>query len=376
MTFLWRRIHNTRFFVIESATPPIILGLHKRKKKTGVQDLTAIQTVNLEKSYVTWKRKGFLKREKQIVKALNGVSFKVNWGEVFGLLGPNGAGKTTTVKIITTLLLPDKGDAIVAGNSVTKNPVKVREKIGVVLSVEKGFFWKLTGKENLRYFGMLRGMKKEELEEQIEKVLDIVGLKQLGGEDKLYEEYSLGMKARLSLARAMLHEPPILILDEPTLGLDPPAARTIRELLVKLAHKEKKTIMITTHNMYEAEMICDRIAIISEGKIAGIGTPTELKKKVAEMIPIEITLAGKTVNEHEELTNIIQKKTGLKTLLKTDKENYIFHVLTTPEKEEETVAELLSIISSAGYRIKRIQVMEPSLEDVFIKLTSNNRERR
>jgi len=218
-----------------------------------MNEQVAIKVSKLMKNYVSYDRKGFLKKEKRIVKALKGVTFEVKWGEVFGLLGPNGAGKTTTVKILTTLLLPDDGKAYVNGYDVVKKPIKVRESIGVVLNVERGFFWKLTGRENLRYFGMLKGMKGKELEDRIEEVLSTVGLDKIGASDKLYEEYSLGMKARLALARALITDPQILILDEPTLGLDPPAAREIRQLLVKHAKEERKSVMVTTHNMFEAE---------------------------------------------------------------------------------------------------------------------------
>jgi ABC-2 type transport system ATP-binding protein len=162
----------------------------------------AVLVEGLVKNYVTYARKGFFRKEKRIIHALKGVSFNVRWGEVFGLLGPNGAGKTTTVKIITTLLLPDGGKAIVNGYDVIREPIKVRASIGVVLNVERGFFWKLTGRENLKYFGMLRGLKGKEFEESIDRVASLVGLDELSAIDKLYEEYSLGMKARLALARA------------------------------------------------------------------------------------------------------------------------------------------------------------------------------
>ncbi|HDI73555.1 MAG TPA: ABC transporter ATP-binding protein, partial [Candidatus Korarchaeota archaeon] len=200
---------------------------------------------DLVKRYETYLRKGMLKREKKVVEALKGVSFSINRGEVFGLLGPNGAGKTTTVKILSTLLLPDAGRATVLGYDVVKEASKVRRKIGVSLSVEKGFFWKLTGRENLTYFGMLHGLDGSDLKQRVQRMLELVGLEELGSSDKLYEEYSLGMKARLSIARALLTDPELLILDEPTLGLDPPSARLLRELLIRVAHREGKTVLIT-----------------------------------------------------------------------------------------------------------------------------------
>ncbi|MEB2836876.1 MAG: ABC transporter ATP-binding protein, partial [Desulfurococcales archaeon] len=222
---------------------------------------------------------------------LRGVSFRVGWGEVYGLLGPNGAGKSTTVKIIATLLEPDEGDALVAGYSSVREPLRVRERIGVMLSVERGFFWKLTGRENLKYFGLLYGLEGRELEERVEELLELTGLRKLGGGEKRFEDMSLGMRARLGLARALLRDPPVLILDEPTLGLDPPSARMVRGLLRGLAARGK-AVLLTTHNMFEAEIVCDRVGIIAGGRIVAEGTPRELKSMVSDRVPVVISVRG------------------------------------------------------------------------------------
>ncbi len=332
--------------------------------------MTAIEARDLVKNYVTWERKGFIKRTRKIVKALRGVSFTVEKGEVFGLLGPNGAGKTTTVKIITTLLLPDSGEAIVLGYDVISEAEKVREVIGVTLSVEKGFFWKLTGRENLKYFGMLRGLKGRYLDERIERVLDLVGLKELGAADKLYEEYSLGMKARLALARALLHDPPVLILDEPTIGLDPASARTIRELLVKLARDEEKTVLITTHNMFEAELICDHVAIIDKGKIIAYGTVDELKRKAADRVSLELI-----VSIPKTLLNGLEEKIialiGLREIALESVETgrTRIKIVAKPGEEEYVIERMLEWFYSNKIRVHQVRIREPSLEDVFIILT-------
>ena len=330
----------------------------------------AIKAEGLVKKYITWERRGFIRRTKRIVEALKGVSFNVERGEVFGLLGPNGAGKTTTVKIITTLLLPDEGKAEVLGYDVIEEAEKVREVIGVTLSVEKGFFWKLTGRENLKYFGMLRGLKGRELNKRVEYVLKLVGLDELGASDKLYEEYSLGMKARLALARALLHNPPVLILDEPTIGLDPASARTIRELLVRLAREEDKTVLITTHNMFEAELICDHVAIIDKGKIIAYGTVEELKRKAADRISVEllVTMPKNIIDGVEEkiiaLLNImevaLEPVEGGKTRVR---------IVAKPGEEEYIIEKLVEWFYSNNIRIHQVRVREPSLEDIFIILT-------
>ncbi len=327
----------------------------------------AITAEGLEKTYVI--KRGLLRRRVEKVKALRGVSFKVRKGEVYGLLGPNGAGKTTTIKIIATLLLPDKGRAEILGYDVINEAQKVREVIGVSLSVERGFFWRLTGYENLKYFGLLRGLSGEYLEKRINYVLELVGLKKLGGDQKFFEEFSLGMKARLSIARALLHDPEVIILDEPTLGLDPPSARTIRELLVKLAREEGKTVLITSHNMYEVEQICDRVAIINKGQIIAEDTVPNLKKLVSHEAPIVVE-AWKPGLDSEKILSVIHEKLGVKASVHVDEKGFTRVKALVPIGEDDKyIHELITILQSLGARVRSARVEEPSLEDVFIKLT-------
>jgi len=325
----------------------------------------AIEVRELVKKYVTKIRKGLFKSEKKVIEALKGVSFTVKHGEVVGLLGPNGAGKTTTIKILATLLLPDNGEAFVEGYSVVKDPDKVRENIGVMLTVEKGFYPILTGRENLEYFGRLYGLKGEYLKRRVEEVLEIVGLTELGAVNRIYEEYSLGMKARLSLARALLPDPPVLLLDEPTLGLDPPSARKIRELVRSLAHRENKAILYTTHNMFEAEIVCDRILLINKGLIVASGSPMELKKLVKGIRAIALK---------------VDDKPGVKLLLNklkeygynrvySEKDAEMIKVKVIVEEPEEEITKIIKITTSLNIDIRYIAVEEPSLEDVFVQLT-------
>ncbi len=327
----------------------------------------AIVVEKLEKTYVI--KRGWFRRRVERIKALRGVSFRVKRGEVYGLLGPNGAGKTTTIKIVSTLLLPDSGSASVLGYDVISEAQRVREVIGVSLSVERGFFWKLTGYENLKYFGLLRGLSGDYLEKRINYVMDLVGLKKLGGDEKFFEEYSLGMKARLSIARALLHDPEVVILDEPTLGLDPPSARTIRELLVKLAREEGKTILITSHNMFEVEMICDRIAIINEGRIIAEDTVPGLKKLIAREIPIVVE-AWKPGLSVEELVDGIKRELGVTASVSIDEKGFTRIKALVPMGEDDRfIHSIVSMLQRSGAKIRSARVEEPSLEDVFIKLT-------
>ncbi len=327
----------------------------------------AIEAKELRKTYVS--KRGLVRRRVERVEALRGVSFRVDRGLVYGLLGPNGAGKTTTVKILSTLLLPDSGEAYVGGYSVIDDAQRVREIIGVSLSVERGFFWKLTGRENLKYFGMLRGLHGRMLDERVEEVLELVGLKKLGGDRKLFEEYSLGMKARLSIARALLHDPEILILDEPTLGLDPPSSRHIRGLLVDMAHGKGKTVLITSHNMFEVELICDRVAIINKGRIIAEGAPAELKKMVAHETPVLVEAWRRGVTR-EAVERILSGFFDGAASVEVDEEGFIrIRILARSGEEEEAIHRAIEALRRIGARIRVAKTLEPSLEDVFIKLT-------
>jgi len=323
---------------------------------------TGILVSDLKKTYVTSEKKGLFKSVKKKVEALRGVSFEVHHGEVVGLLGPNGAGKTTTIKILATILLPDSGDAYIEGYHVVKEAHKARKNIGVMLTVEKGFYGKLTGKENLEYFGALMGLKGLDLKRRVKEALEVVGLTDLKAEDRLYEEYSLGMKARLSLARAIMADPPVLLLDEPTLGLDPPSARNIRNLVKDMA-KDGKAILYTTHNMFEAEIICDRILLINKGLIVASGTPEELKEKVGGVKAIVVKVGG----DPSKLLSTVSEM-GLDMRL-SEMENGVAVLKASVEKPERYLNDLLHAIDQLGLRVYSLNVQEPSLEDVFILLT-------
>jgi sodium transport system ATP-binding protein len=204
---------------------------------------------------------------------VDGISFDVRDGEIFGLLGPNGAGKTTTLRMLATLLKPTSGRAMVGGHEVTAEPAAVRRLIGF-LSGDMGLYHRLTPREILRVFGRLNGLSEERLRTRIEEVIDMLQMRDFAGTK--VDQLSTGMKQRAALARTLLHDPPVLILDEPTSGLDVPTARVIEEFILQ-ARRSGKCILYSTHVMEEAEFLCDRIAVISDGRIRIIGTMTELK---------------------------------------------------------------------------------------------------
>lgn len=215
--------------------------------------------------------------------ALDGLSLEIKRGEIFGLLGPNGAGKTTIIRVLTSLTLPTSGRVTINGFDVAHNPKEVKKEIGVVpqyLNLDS----ELTGEENLDFYGRLHDMPSGERQERIRELLDFVGLRERSRD--LVEGYSGGMKRRLLIARALMHRPKVLFLDEPTVGLDPQTRRKIWDL-IKTLKKEGVTVLLTTHYIEEAEMLCDRVGIIDKGRLIALGTPQELKSKVG-LIAVEL----------------------------------------------------------------------------------------
>lgn len=259
------------------------------------------------------------------LKALDGVSLEVERGEVFGLIGPNGAGKTTLIRILTTLTKPDEGFAYVMGFDVVKEPLRVKGVIGVVHQ-ENNLDKELTVYENLLVYGFLH--KVPRLRQKIEYLLEALGIKER--KNSLVSSLSGGMQRRLILARALLPDPPILFLDEPTTGLDPQARRTIWDVIRK-GKAQGKTIFITTHYIEEAESLCDRVAIIHEGKIIAMGTPDELKSRLGEFVLEHIDAEGRLhqwfCKDQEEAYGFVREKGIPLTIRKVNLED-VFIALT------------------------------------------------
>lgn len=255
----------------------------------------AIQTQDLSRSF----------KEKKVVKELN---LTVDQGIIFGLLGPNGAGKSTTIKMLTTLLPPSSGHAFVAGASVEEDSMEVRRNIGYVPQLVSAD-GSLTADENLMLSAKLYRISGEERRERINEALSFMGLTEV--RSRLVRTFSGGMIRRLELAQAMLHRPSVLFLDEPTIGLDPVARRVVWEKLKELRLKYNMTILITTHDMEEAEVLCDQIGILHKGVIAGIGSPEELKKTVgpeATLDDVFIHFSGATISEGGNFGDVRQTR--------------------------------------------------------------------
>jgi ABC-2 type transport system ATP-binding protein len=288
--------------------------------------------------------------------AVDGISFTVDTGELFGLLGPNGAGKTTTINMLSTLLKPTSGSATVAGFGVTGDRDNVRKSIGVVFQ-EPALDGKLTGRENLEFHTMMYGIGKAERRRRIDEVLALVELTDKAG--TLVEKYSGGMKRRLEIARGLTHRPKVLFLDEPTLGLDAQTRRHIWEYIRKLNKEAGVTIILTTHYMEEADYLCGRIAIMDQGKFVAMDAPGRLKD----------TLGGDVVSlEFEGDAAAFLGDLGRQDWIKRSKlhENVLS---LTVEKGERRIPELVMLAQEKGVTINCVNLRKPSLEDVFLHFT-------
>jgi len=328
--------------------------------------LDSVEVQSLSKIFET-KEGPLLRKVPKKVVAVDGISFSVPKGEIFGLLGPNGAGKTTTIKMLCTLITPTSGDAFVNGYSVARDQQKVRENLGVMLTGERTLYWKLTGRENLEYFAALYHLDPLDIRKRIDELLDLVGLKQ--HEDMLVENYSTGMRVRLSFTKAILNDAPVLLFDEPTASLDPQSSRLIRDTIRGMKSKGH-AIILTTHNMEEADLLSDRVAIIDRGSIVALGSPSELKEKVKSSDVIEIQAR----NLHDYNVDAIETFSEVSKVAVTadphssEKGSLRIHV----EKGKEVLPKILEFLVRKQVSVTKVSFIEPTLEDVFISETGRS----
>jgi ABC-2 type transport system ATP-binding protein len=291
--------------------------------------------------------------------AVDHVTFDVKKGEIFGFLGPNGAGKTTTIRMLCTLSRPTEGTATVAGHDIIKEDNRVREHIGLV-SEKMIMYDRLTAYENLKLFGKLFDIPKERLDARINELLELVHMEkwaktQIG-------KYSTGMKQRINVIRALLNEPKILFLDEPTLGLDPQSTSEIREFIRKINKEQETSMILTTHMMMEADMLCNRVGIIDNGKIVALDTPENLKKIISgtdtKVVELDIP------NMSNEMTTSIQSLECVKSLSRVDNTH-----IKVQSSGDDAFDRIIDTVRDNKGKINAVNNIEPTLEDVFLHIT-------
>jgi len=325
-----------------------------------------IRVDHISKTFITKERGKARKRKgKRTVHALKDVSVDVLAGENFGLLGPNGAGKTTLIKCLTTLLLPTAGTAWVNGYNVQQDEDRVRASLGCMLMGDRGLYWKLTGRENLDYFGALYHVPRDVRRKRVDELIELLKLGEFA--DRTVETYSSGQKMLLAFAKALVNDAPILFFDEPTVTMDVPTARELRRIVRSLNKDQGKTIVYTTHLMHEAEELCDRVAIIDRGEIIALGSPNDLKASLVreDVVHLEGILPGPTVDRLRAIPGVrnvvAQAESGGRTTLAVLCDN-----------SRLQLPRIIEAATGNGASLEYIKPQEVTLEDVFIARTGRS----
>lgn len=320
-----------------------------------------IKVENLKKMYETKIKKGFFKSEKTYLEAVKGIDMEIEKGKIVGLLGINGAGKTTTIKMLSTLLLPTSGTIDVDGIDAVKKPMLVKKKINMVAGGERMIYWRLTGRENLWYYGQIYGIEDKVLNKRINDLLDLVGI--TNKKDVPVENYSKGMKQRLQIARGLINDPDYIFMDEPTLGLDAVISKELRVHIKRIAEKEGKGILLTSHYMAEIEELCDYVYILNKGEIIDQGTPKELARIGLKNKTINLKLENMDRDVHKKIIdfcNKVDKATGVKV----NNDNKFIITSSTDIKPK-----ISKYCADNNILINELYEEEPKLEDAIIRLS-------
>jgi len=297
-----------------------------------------------------------LRRQFGDTVAVDDLTLEVGQGEVFGLLGHNGAGKTTTVRLLNGVLTPHGGTLSVLGLSPLDDGPALRQKTGV-LTETPSLYEQLNARENLNIFADLYSIPKQNVKDRITDMLTTFDLQTRA--DEKVGGYSKGMKQRLALARAFLHDPELLFLDEPTAGLDPVAAKQVNDLILHLSRVDKRTVLLATHNLHDAQRLCDRVAVLEHGRIVAIGTPNELTHQAADNLTVDIEVDNGQVQQTSSILQLISEEFKL---------SHDKSVITVSGMPREAIPDILSKLINDGVRVYRVMPHEPTLEDVYFAL--------
>jgi len=301
----------------------------------------------------------------ETITALNGVNLQVEEGELFGILGPNGAGKTTLIKLLSTLILPDEGEAWVNGYNIFHEEENIKRSIGLVTGEERSFYWRLSGRRNLQFFATLHNMSPFQIQKRINSILEILELQEKA--DDLFYTYSTGIKQELALARGLINDPQILFVDEPTKSLDPVAARNIRKLIQeKLVKEQGKTVFLATHNLEEAQQICDRLAIIDRGRILSLGTPSEIRRTVSKEDRYILKVGALSAEVLEKIRR--QKKVAHLSSRPDPADSSVSILEVRLLEHEATLPLVIETLVNCGAKILDCSHFEVPLEDIFAQV--------
>ena len=320
-----------------------------------------VKTLNLSKTYQAKQRQGLFKAAYNEVEALKNVSLEIQAGEIFGLLGPNGAGKTTLIKCLTTLLLPTSGQAWINGHQLMREDNAIRATVGCMLMGERSLYWKLTGRENLEFFGALYHLTPGARKQRARQIIDRLQLGEIA--DRPVETYSSGQKMKLAFGKALINDAPLLVLDEPTNTLDLPSARELRAIVRDLNRDQGKTIIYTTHIMSEAETLCERVAIIDRGQVIALGSVANLKESLGRetVIRLEGVIPSPA-------TTAVQSLPIVKQAVVTAVNGHNQLTVVAPH-QDNILPTLINTLTAHGAILQKITPEEVTLEDVFIAHT-------
>jgi ABC-2 type transport system ATP-binding protein len=322
----------------------------------------AINIINLTKKFP--RTSGYLDllpfRERQWVTAVEDVCLDIKEGELFGLLGPNGAGKTTLIKMLCCLVLPNSGTARVFGHDILKEEQEIKKMVGLVNAEERSFYWRLTGRENLQFYASLYNLKRQQAKKRIDELLDLVELSDQG--DIRFQNYSTGMRQKLAIARGLLSEPRILFVDEPTRSLDPVSAQAVRHFFKEKVAGVGKTVILATHNLSEAEQLCDRLAIMNHGKVNALGSVRELRNlfQTKEKCELQVRHFSETI-----LSNLISIDGVLDSRI-TNQHDGVATLELMISNRSAVLPQILEIVVNSGAEVCDCQLGELPLEEIFI----------